>query len=94
MIKISKIYSIIENLLDSLEKDIAQIDCESEIDECSMAQIKDKISVKKNVVHILSKIVTVIGALERINDGTFDEEVSEDDMSIIKNFYENFHDTN
>lgn len=92
MIEISKIYSLIKKLLESLEIEMAQIDEDTEVNKSNKINIKDKISIKKNVVQILSKVVTVIAALEKIDEGAFDDGISEDDMSIIKNFYENFYD--
>ena len=90
MIEISKIYSLIKNLLQSLEKEIAEIDN----DKNSEIHIKDKIFIKKNMVQTLSKIVSVISTLEKIDDGYLSEEISDDDMYIINNFYENFYDKN
>ena len=90
MIEISKIYSLIRNLLQSLEKEIAEVDN----DKNSEIHIKDKIFIKKNMVQTLSKIVSVISTLEKIDNGYLGEEISEDDMYIINNFYENFYDKN
>ena len=88
MIEISKIYSLIKDLLHSLEKEIVEIDN----DKNSEIHIKDKIFIKKNMVQTLSKIVSVILTLEKIDNGYLSEEISEDDMYIINNFYENFYD--
>jgi hypothetical protein len=90
MIEISKIYSLIRNLLQSLEKEIAEVDN----DKNSEIHIKDKIFIKKNMAQTLSKIVSVISTLEKIDNGYLGEEISEDDMYIINNFYENFYDKN
>jgi hypothetical protein len=87
MIEISKIYSLIKDLLQSLEKEMAEIDSYKN----SEIHIKDKISIKKNMVQTLSKIVSVISTLEKIDEGYLGEEISEDDMYIINNFYENFY---
>ena len=46
------------------------------------------------MVQTLSKIVSVISTLENIDNEYFGEEISEDDMYIINNFYENFYDKN